>query len=71
MQAYILSLQKTFFSESSNVAYQIKGKGVESSMQSNILFLHTLSAPEVGVKRSKRFFSENSHVAYQIKENRA
>ena len=40
---------KTFFSESSYVAYQIKGNGAYSSMQVHSLSLHTPSAPWVGL----------------------
>ena len=36
---------KTFFSENSHVAYQIKGNGAKSDMQSHILSLHTPLAP--------------------------
>ena len=48
------------FSESSHVAYQIKG---------HILSLHTFSTCRAGSKGQKK--SESSHVAYQIKGNRA
>ena len=57
---------KTFLSESSHVAYQIRREW--SVEQRHMLSLHTLSTPGVG---SKLFFSESSHVAYQIKGNGA
>ena len=81
MHAQILSLHtpsapwmksqvKTFFSESSRVAYQIPVNGLKSIMQTHItLSLHTSSTPRMGSKCQNIFFTESSHVAYQIKEN--
>ena len=48
-------------------AYQIKGFGIESTMQAHILSLHTPSTPVVGSKGLHIFFSEISNVAYQIR----
>ena len=57
-----------FFSESSNVAYQIKGNLPQSTMKASMLFLHTPSIPGVGSKCQIVFFfvSENGHVACKI-----
>ena len=41
---------KTFFSESSHVAYQINEDGAQSTMQAHILSLQTPSIPGVGSK---------------------
>ena len=54
---------KTFFSESSHVAYQIKENGAcIQHMLEHILSLHTPSTIGVGSK----LFSECGHVVYQI-----
>ena len=61
------------FSESSqsrHVAYQIKGNGAWSTMQT-IFCPYTHPQPPDGVKRSKHFFAEGGHAAYQIKGNKA
>ena len=63
-------VKKVLFSESSHVAYQIKGNGAKNIMQANILSLYTLFAPGVGSK-GQNIFSESSHVASQIKGNGA
>ena len=48
---------KTFFSsESSHVAYQIKGHIAKSTTKAHILSLHTPSAPGVGSKGQNIFF---------------
>ena len=80
MQANILLLHKTsipglgskvklLFSESSHVAYQIKGNEIYSTRQANIQYLHTPLTPGVVSKVKTFFFSERGHVAYQIKGN--
>ena len=58
--------QTISFSESSNVAYQIKGNGAQRTMKANMLSLHTLTTPGVGSK-GLSFFYKSDHVAYQIK----
>ena len=57
------------FSESSHVAYQIKGNGAQSTMQAHIISLHTPRPhPQpVGSGEKDNFFSNCGHVAYQIK----
>ena len=62
--------KKSPFSESSHVAYQIKGNGAKSIMEANNLSLYTPFAPGVGSK-GQNIFSESSHVASQIKGNGA
>ena len=54
------------FSESSHVAYQIKGNRAQSTMKANMLSLHTPTTPGMGSK-GVFFFSKSGHVAYQIK----
>ena len=56
---------QSFLSESSYVAYQIKGNVAKSSMQAHILSLHTPSTPWWGQKVKN--ITESSHVAYHIK----
>ena len=68
MQAVILSLHtpstpgveskplNIFFSESSHVAYQIKGNEIYDYMQVNILMLHTASTPWCGLTVEHFFF---------------
>ena len=72
--------QTISFSETSHVAYQIKGNLAQSTMKANMLSLHTPTTPWVGSKGHFFFFSksgqtisfsETSHVAYQIKGNLA
>ena len=58
---------KTFFSESSHVAYQIKLCSVEHKASTYSVFTHTCGPSGA----FKTFFSESSHVAYQIKGNGA
>ena len=62
--------QNSFFTGSSHVAYQIKGKGTKSTMQAHILPFHTQPNPTWGQKH-KTFFAESSHVAYQFNGNKA
>ena len=66
---------KTFFSENSHVAYQIKGKGAKSDMQSHILSLHTPLAPGWGqkVKTCCCFFLKEAmlHIKLKVMEHRA
>ena len=57
------------FSESSNVAYQIKADYAGSNVVANILHPDTPSTQGVGSKGQTISFSESSHVAYQIKGN--
>ena len=59
--------QTISFSESSHVAYQIKGNWAQSTMKANMLSLHTPATPGVGSKGHFVFFSKSGHVAYQIK----
>ena len=59
--------QTKSFSESSHVAYQIKGNWAQSKMKANMLSLHTPTTPGVGSKGHFVFFSKSGHVAYQIK----
>ena len=59
--------QTISFSESSNVAYQIKADNAGSNMVANILPTDTPSTQGVGSKGQTISFSESSHVAYQIK----
>ena len=55
------------FSESSHVAYQIKGNLPQSTMKASMLFLHTPSPPGVESKRQVVFFvTESGHVACKI-----
>ena len=84
MQAHILYLHtlsttgvgskvKTFFSESSHVAYQIDENGAQGTMQAHILSLHIPSTPWVDSTGQNPFFTENSHVNIRLKgmEHRA
>ena len=59
--------QTIYFSESSNVAYQIKADDAGSNMVAIILPTDIPSAQGVGSKGQAIYFSESSHVAYQIK----
>ena len=59
--------QTISFSESSHVAYQIKGNWAQSNMKANMLSLHTLTTPGVGSKGPFFSSSKSGHVAYQIK----
>ena len=59
--------QTIYFSESSHVAYQIKGNWAQRTMKANMLSLHTPVTPGVGSKGHFVFFSKSGHVAYQIK----
>ena len=59
--------QTRSFSESSHIAYQIKGNLKQSIMKSNMLSLHTPTTPGSGSKGHFFFFSNSGHVAYQIK----
>ena len=59
--------QTISFSESSHVAYQIKGNYAQNTMKANMLSLHTPATPGVGSKGHFVFFSKSGHVAYQIK----
>ena len=54
---------KSFFSESSHVAYQMKGNGALNTMKANILSFHTTTIS----KDQIFFFSKRGHVAYQMK----
>ena len=58
-----------FFSESSNVAYQIEADGAGSNMVANILPTDTPLTQGWGQKVKLLSFSESSHVAYRIKGN--
>ena len=58
--------QTISFTESSHVAYQIKGNWAQSTMKANMLSLHTPATPGVGSKGHFVFFSKSGHVAYQI-----
>ena len=64
--------QTIYFSESSHVAYQIKGNlSTEHHESKYAVFTHT-NYPWGGVKRSYYFFfSKSGHVAYQIKADEA
>ena len=75
MQAHILSLHtlrllelgqktKTYFTESSHVAFQIKGSGTQSTMQAHILSLHTSSTLRWDQKVQTFVFAESGHVAF-------
>ena len=46
---------KTFFSESTHAANQIKGNGALKTMHAHILSLYTLSVPGVGSKGQNMF----------------
>ena len=60
--------QTRSFSESSHVAYQIKGILAQSTMKENMLSLHTPMTSGWGQKVNFLFlFSKSGHVAYQIK----
>ena len=59
--------QTISFSESSHVAYKLKGNGAQSTMKANMLSLHTPATSEVRSKGHFVFFSKSRHVAYQIK----
>ena len=59
--------QTISFTESSHVAYQIKGNRAQSTMKASMLSLHTPTTPGVGSKGHFLFFSESGHVAYQSK----
>ena len=61
--------QTISFSESSNVAYQIKADDAGSNMVTNILLTDTSLTQGVGSKGQTISFTESSHVAYQIKGN--
>ena len=61
--------QTISFSESSHVAYQIKGNRAQSTMKANILSLHTPST--LGYGQKVFFFSKSGHVGYQIKVKRS
>ena len=61
--------QTTSFSESSQVAYQIKADEAGSNMVANILPTDTPWTQGVGSKGKTISFSESSHVAYQMKGN--
>ena len=61
--------QTIYFSESSNVANQIKADDAGSNMVANILPTDTPLAQGVGAKGQTIYFSESSHVAYRIKGN--
>ena len=64
---------KTFFSESSHVAYQIKGDGALSTMQAHIMSLHTPSVPGVGSRGQNIFFPKVVilHIKLKDMERRA
>ena len=47
---------KTFFSDSSQMAYQIKGNGAYGTTQASILSAHTSLAPGVGSKGQDIYF---------------
>ena len=51
-----------FFTESSHVAYQIKGNGTQSTMQAHICASTPLTSG-VGSKGQNICFTESSHVA--------
>ena len=55
----------SFFSESSHVAYQIKGNEINDILYANILPLHTRSILGWGLK-VRRFLSNSMHIAYQM-----
>ena len=57
--------QTISLSESSHVAYQIKGNRAQSTMKANMLSLHTPATPGGGVKSS--FFSFLKVVMLHIK----
>ena len=59
--------QTISLTESSHVAYQIKGNLAQSTMKASKLSLHTPTTPGVGSKGHFLFFSESGHVAYQSK----
>ena len=59
--------QAISFTESSHVAYQIKGNWAQSTMKASMLSLHTPTTPGVGSKGHFLFFSKSGHVAYQSK----
>ena len=61
--------QTIYFSESSHVAYQIKGDDAGSNMVANILHTDTPSTQGVVSKDQTIYFSESNHAAYQIKGN--
>ena len=61
--------QTIYFSESSQVAYQIKADQAGSNMVANILSTDTPLTQGVGSKGQTISFSEISHIAYQIKGN--
>ena len=61
--------QNIFFSESSHVAYQIKGNGSQTTMQAHIMYFHTTSIPRWGQKVKTFFLTESSHVAHHLKGN--
>ena len=56
--------QTISFSESSHVAYQMKGNRAQSTMKANMLSLQTPATPGVGSKVHFVFFSKSGHVAY-------
>ena len=59
--------QTIYFSESSHVAYQIKGNWAQSTMKANMLSLHTPATPGWGQKIIFCSFYESGHIAYEIK----
>ena len=59
--------QTIYFSERSQVAYQIKADDAGSNMVANILPTYTPLTQGVGSKGQTICFTESSHVAYQIK----
>ena len=59
--------QTISFTESSQVAYQIKGNWAQGTMKASMLSLHTSTTPGVGSKGHFLFFSKSGHVAYQSK----
>ena len=67
------SKAKTFFPESSHVAYQTNGNGAKSTMQAHILSLHTPSNPWVGSKGQNMFLLKIDmlHIKLNGMEHRA
>ena len=61
--------QTIYFSESSQVAYQIKADDTGSSMVATILPTDTPLTQGVWSKGQTISFTDSSHVAYQIKGN--
>ena len=69
IQGVVSKGQTIYFSESSQVAYQIKADDAGSNMVANILPTDTPLTHGVGSKGQTVSFSERSHVVYQIKGN--